>query len=162
MQRVWGGADNWMWCLNMSSERELWGKSHIKLPPLVRYEEIFHCVPAKAVQLHFKYVYIISCVRWVGDLQKQTDGTSKADMFFIDLQSDFLKPLMEPLMQQVSLMGFWRGKLADSAVNISIGDGLIVCLCVDVYMCGCLSTCWYFPSHFHNVVSVRVMKVIGK
>lgn len=54
------------------------------------------------------------------DLKKKSDGTSKADMFFVDLRSDFLKPLME----HVSLMGFWRGKPTDSPVNISIGEVL--------------------------------------
>lgn len=54
------------------------------------------------------------------DVQRWSDGTSKADMLFIDLRSDFLKPLME----HVSLMGFWRGKLSDSPVNISIGEVL--------------------------------------
>lgn len=36
------------------------------------------------------------------DIRKPTDGTSKTEMFFVDLQSDFLKLLME----HVSLMGF--------------------------------------------------------
>lgn len=36
------------------------------------------------------------------DGKKKSDGTSKADMFFVDLRSSFLKPLME----HVSVMEF--------------------------------------------------------
>lgn len=60
------------------------------------------------------------CRLWWLGLKETTDGTSKADMFFVDLHSDFLKPLME----HVSLMGFQRRKLTDSPVNIIIGEVL--------------------------------------
>lgn len=46
------------------------------------------------------------CAGLIREQQKQTGGTSRAGMFFVDLRSGFLKPLMEPLKQHVSLMGF--------------------------------------------------------
>lgn len=76
-------------------------------------------------------------------LKKQSDGTSRADMFFIDLRSEFLKPLMEPLKQQVYLTGVWRDKLTDSPVNIKCGRSysMPVCKCVHVWL-RIVSTCW--------------------
>jgi len=48
----------------------------------------------------------------------------KLTCFPVDLQRDFLKPLMEPLMPLVSLMGVGRSKLTDRPVNISTGKVL--------------------------------------
>lgn len=83
------------------------------------------------------------CFRWVRHLKKQSDGTSRADMFSVDLRSEFLKPLMEPLKQHVSLMGVWRDKLTDSPVNIKCGRSyrMPVCEWVHVWLL-IVSTCW--------------------
>lgn len=56
--------------------------------------------------------------------------------------------LFKPLMDHVSLMGFWRGKVSDSPVNISIGEVMWrVCVAAD-----CVHLL-VFPSHFHDTVS---------